>query len=410
VSRAALGSASEQDARVQADLADPASDADPFPLFDRLRSIGPVVHSTRHRGWLAVRHEAVVDGLRAPWLSSDRVPTFERIAGGRPEAYRAVVDVLRGWMVFRDPPEHTALREPVRRAFTPRRVADLRRAIEEIADDLLRTVGEPRPDRFDLHREYARPLPALVIAQLLGVPASDHEDFARWSDDLASVVFSAEGGGAVEGAAAAAQHFTDYFTTLAEERRRHPTDDLISALVHASAVDPADLVGACTLLLFAGHETTAGLIANGTALLLEHDDQLTRVREDPGLWPAAVDELLRRASPAKTMVRKAREDRRWFGADVRAGDTVYLVLLSASDDPNVFTEPHRLDVGRQPNPHLGFGWGIHHCLGAALARLEAEVALRRLLERFPVLRLDGPVRWGGGVLGRVARLPELVTG
>jgi cytochrome P450 len=145
-------------------------------------------------------------------------------------------------------------------------------------------------------------------------------------------------------------------------------------------------------------------------LLLEHRDQLDRLRADPSLWPSGVDELLRRASPAKTMVRKARQDRQWFGAEVRERDTVYLVLLAASNDPSAFADPGRLDVGRQPNSHLGFGWGIHHCLGAALARLEAEVAIRRVVERFPALRLDGPVRWGGGVLGRVARLPDAVTG
>ena len=267
-----------------------------------------------------------------------------------------------------------------------------------------------RSDRVasTLRADYAQPLPALVIAQLLGVPAADREAFAQWSDQLAAVVFTAEGGGADDGASIAAQRFTEYFTDLAEQRRRHPTDDLISALVHASAIDPGDLVGACTLLLFAGHETTAGLIANGTALLLEHPEQLDRLRDDPSLWPTAVDELLRRASPAKTMVRKALEDHRWFGADVRAGDTVFLVLLAASNDPAVYADPHRLDVARQPNPHLGFGWGLHHCLGASLARLEAEVALRRLFDRYPALHLDGPVGWGGGVLGRVAGSPVLV--
>jgi cytochrome P450 len=298
----------------------------------------------------------------------------------------------------------------VRRAFTPKRVADLRGAVEVIADDLLAVIPEDPPDPFSLHAEYARPLPALVIAQLLGVPASDREVFAAWSDQLAGVVFSAEGGGAGDGAAVAARRFTEYFSALAEQRRHHPTDDLISALVHASAIDPADLVGACTLLLFAGHETTAGLIASGTVLLLEHPDQLGRLRADPSLWPTAVDELLRRASPAKTMVRKALEDRRWFDVDVRAGDTVFLVLLAASNDPAVFTDPQRLDVGRRPNPHLGFGWGLHHCLGAALARLEAEIALRRLFERFPGLQLAGPVEWGGGVLGRMVREPRMRAG
>ncbi|MFL6205794.1 MAG: cytochrome P450 [Acidimicrobiales bacterium] len=392
------------------DLTAPAHDADPFPFFEELRAVGPVVRSNRHRAWLAVTHESVLDGLRAPWLSSDRVPTFERIARSRPASFQAVVDVLRGWMVFRDPPEHTTLREPVRRAFTPRRVADLRGVAEAIADELLGSIAADAARAVALDADYCRPLPALVIAELLGVPATDREAFSRWSDELAAVVFSAEGRGTGEGAATAARHFSEYFTDLAAQRRRRPTDDLISALVHASAVDPADLVGACTLLLFAGHETTAGLIANGTALLLEHPDQLQRLREDPSLWPTAVDELLRRASPAKTMVRKAVEDRRWFDVDVRAGDTVFLVLLAASNDPAAVDDPDRLDVGRLPNPHLGFGWGLHHCLGAALARLEAEVALQRLFDRFPGLRLDGPVRWGGGVLGRAVRLPPLLTG
>ena len=389
---------------MEVDLTDPANDHDPFPFFDRLRSVGPVVWSDRHRAWLVVSHEAVLAGLRDPWLSSDRLPTFERIAQGRPESFQAVVDVLRGWMVFRDPPVHTALREPVRRAFTPRRVADLEADIVAIADDLLDRIDVDGGDRFELGPSFARPLPALVIARLLGIPAADREEFAQWSDQLASVVFSAEGGGAHDGAATAAYRFREYFTDLAEARRAHPTDDLLSALVHARDIDAADLVGACTLLLFAGHETTAGLITNGTALLLEHAEQLDRLRADPGLWPTAVDELLRRASPAKTMVRKAREDRHWFGADVHAGDTVFLVLLAASNDPTVFDEPDRLDVGRQPNPHLGFGWGIHHCLGAALARLETEVALRRLFDRYPALRLDGPLRWGGGILGRAVHL------
>jgi cytochrome P450 len=395
---------------VDIDLAAPDHDADPFTLFDQLREIGPVVRSDRHRAWLAVTHEAVLDGLKAPWLSSDRLPTFERIAASRPESFRAVVDVLRGWMVFRDPPVHTTLREPVRRAFTPKRIADLRDDIGAIADGLLASIDVQRPRHFDLRAHYAQPLPALVIAQLLGVPAADREAFARWSDQLAAVVFSAEGRGADDGAAMAARGFTDYFTDLAEQRRRHPTDDLISALVHASAIDPADLVGACTLLLFAGHETTAGLIANGTALLLEQPAQLDRLREQPSLWPEAVDELLRRASPAKTMVRKATEDVRWFDADIRAGDTVYLVLLAASNDPAVFADPHRLDIARRPNPHLGFGWGLHHCLGASLARLEAEVALCRLFDRYPTLQLDGPVGWGGGVLGRACLLPPVLIG
>lgn len=392
------------------DLTAPDVDADPFPLFDRLRARGPVVWSERHRAWLAVSHESVLDGLRAPWLSSDRIGTFERVAASRPDAFRVVVDLLRGWMVFRDPPAHTRLRDPVRRAFTPRRVDDLRGDTEAIADELLDGL-EPH---VDLRPSYARPLPALVIARLLDVPAADRGELQAWSDQLTGVVFSAERSDAdVDGPAEAAERFTAYFGDLAEHRRRHPGDDLVSALVHASgpgAPEPSELVGACTLLLFAGHETTATLIANGTSMLLDHPDQLARLLDDPGLWPTAVDELMRRAGPAKTMVRKAAVGRPWFGVDVAAGDTVFLVLLAASHDPAVFADPERLDIARHPNQHAGFGWGIHHCLGASLARLEAEVALRRLFERFPETSRAAPARWGGGVLGRAVAGVSVVLG
>lgn len=392
------------------DLTDPRHDHDPFPLFDRLRDAGPVVWSDRHRAWLAVSHEAVLDGLRSPWLSSDRIDTFERLAASRPAAFRIVVDLLRGWMVFRDPPAHTRLRDPVRRAFTPRRIDGLRDEVEQIAEALL----DDLPARVDLRAAYARPLPALVIARLLDIPDADQDEFRRWSDQLADVVFSAESrsSSSLDRPIEAAERFHQYFGELAEHRRRHPGDDLVSALVQASgagAPEPGELVGACTLLLFAGHETTAGLIANGASLLLDDADQLDRLREDAELWPLAVDELMRRAGPAKTMVRKATESRSWFGADVSAGDTVFLVLLAASHDPAVFPEPQRLDVGRHPNPHAGFGWGIHHCLGASLARLEGEVALRRLFERHPSMERTAAVRWGGGVLGRaVAAVPVAV--
>jgi len=168
----------------------------------------------------------------------------------------------------------------------------------------------------------------------------------------------------------------------------------------AGGPPPQELVGACTLLLFAGHETTSGLLANGACVLLEDETARARLEADASLWPSAVEELLRCEGPAKLMARKATEDRSWCGADIRARDTVYLVILAANRDPAVFAEPDTFDVTRDPNPHFGFGWGLHHCLGAALARLETRIALRRLFERFPKLRLTDSVRWGGGVIGR----------
>jgi cytochrome P450 len=380
------------------DLLAPDANADPHALFHRLRAQGPIHWCDAQHAWLVVRHDAVVEGFKAAWLSSDRMPFFERAAAHRDARFERVVDLLRGWMVFRDPPAHTRLRDPVRQVFTPRRLASMEPLIEATAEGLLDSLDG------DLVATFTRPLPALVIADLLAIPRDDRAAFQEWSDELATVVFAAESRAHdTERASAAAEQFFDYFGELVEHRRRHPGDDVLSALVTASgtgAPDPAELVGACTLLLFAGHETTAGLLANGTVLLLGHDEERARLADDPSLWPTAVDELLRMEGPSKVMFRKVADERDWYGQRLRVGDTVMLGILAADRDPAVFADPDRLDVGRDPNPHIAFGWGLHHCLGAALARLEARVALRRLFERFPDLAMAAEPHWGGGVIGR----------
>jgi len=368
-----------------------------------MRMHAPVHWSDSHRAWLALSHQAVNQGFRDPWLSSERLPSFERAAAARPPEFAKVVDLLRGWMVFRDPPAHDRLRDPVRRVFTPMRLDRLAPVIEATVDALLDDVADAGCG--DLRQLLTTPLPALVIADLLGVPRADRERFQGWSDRLAQVVFSAEGVAGIDSDAAitAAEDFATYFGALIEQRRRYPGDDAISALVAASdAGGPSaeELVGACTLLLFAGHETTSGLLANATCVLLEHEDARALLARDPTLWPGAVEELMRFEGPAKLMARKATQDREWGGVEIRERDTVYLVIMAANRDPAVFAEPDAFDVARDPNPHFGFGWGLHHCLGAALARLEARIALRRMFERFPKLELTDSVRWGGGVIGR----------
>ena len=392
------------------DLASPEVDADPHSFFHALRAEGPVHWSDRHRGWLAVSHAAVNEGFRAPWLSSERIPAFERVAAKRSTEFARVVDLLRGWMVFRDPPVHERLRDPVRRVFTPMRLERLAPMIEQTTDELL--DGLEAAGSGILQDHVCRPLPALVIADLLGVPRADRAEFQTWSDQLASVVFTAEQRDANgEAAIAAADRFTTYFNELIAERRRSPGDDAISALLdvsRGSGPEGIELVGACTLLLFAGHETTAGLLANSACVLFEHDDARVALARDPALWPSAVEELMRFTGPAKVMVRKSTIDCEWYGQPVKAGDTVYLAILAANRDPVVFTDPDGFDVRRDPNPHFGFGWGLHHCLGAALARLEARIALRRLFERFPRLAPTNSYWWGGGLIGRVVS-PVQVT-
>ena len=387
---------------MEINLSAPEVDADPHAFFHALRARGQVHWSDRHRGWLVVSHVAVNEGFRAPWLSSERMPVFERVAAKRPPEFARVVDLLRGWMVFRDPPAHERLRDPVRRVFTPMRLERLAPMIERTTDELLDALADAGGG--SLQAQLSSPLPALVIADLLGVPRADRTEFQTWSDQLASVVFTAEQRDA-DGAAAieAADRFTTYFDELIAERRRHPGDDAISALLDESrgrGPQGVELVGACTLLLFAGHETTAGLLANASCLLFENDDTRAALASDPTLWPGAVEEFMRLAGPANVMVRKSTMDREWHGQAVKAGDTVYLGILAAGRDPAVFDHPDVLDVRRDPNPHFGFGWGLHHCLGAALARLEARIALRQLFERFPRLAPSAPYRWGGGLIGR----------
>lgn len=384
------------------DLGAKEVDADPHSFFHALRAEGPVHWSDRHRGWLVVSHAAVNEGFRVPWLSSDRIPVFERLAAKRPPEFARVVDLLRGWMVFRDPPVHERLRDPVRRVFTPMRLERLTPMIEQTTEALLDELEDAGVGSLQV--QFCAPLPALVIADLLGIPRADRAEFQTWSDKLASVVFTAEqrdGDGSL--AIEAADQFTAYFTELIAERRRHPGDDAISALLAVSedgGPEGVELVGACTLLLFAGHETTAGLLANASCLLFEHEEVRAALAADPSLWPGAVEEFMRFAGPAKVMVRKSTVDRVWHGQPIKAGDTVYLGILAAGSDPEVFEDPDILDVRRDPNPHFGFGWGLHHCLGAALARLEARIALRRMFERFPRLAPTDSYSWSGGLIGR----------
>ena len=399
------------------DLGSAAMQSDPHrALADLHRAFGPVVWSPRHRAWLVLGHAAASAAFKDDRLSSDRMEAFRRVSAGTSGALDRVVELLAGWMVFRDPPAHERLRAPVAAAFTPRRVAGLEAAVHEITSDLLDHVADA--GTCDLRRVLAEPLPALVIARMLGVPGADLTRFRAWSDDLAGVVFAVEARpdvpGLVERSAAGAREMEAYLADLLEHYRRRPADNLLSALGAlagaTSGLSDREVAGAAMLLLFAGHETTTTLIANAVWCLLAHPDQRDRMRADPGLWPSAVDELLRYEGPAKVMVRKV-------GAPISLGDqaldpgqTVFIVIAAADRDECVFSSPDELDVGRQPNPHLAFGWGRHHCLGAALARLETRVCLSSLFTRFPRLTAtsEGP-EWAGGVIGRAVRAVPIST-
>lgn len=382
----------------------------PAEYFRRIRAQGPVQWSEVHDAWVVLGHREVADAFRdSERLSADRIGPLERVAAQRPQAFQQVVELLRGWMVFRDPPQHTRLRAPVRNAFTPRRVESMTGLVSGVIDDVLDELPD---DRFEVREAFAGPLPALVIAAVLGVDGEEREHFQRWSDDLATVVFSTTPSTTPpESAISATEEFSHFFGRVIADERRSPSGSLLSHLINEAADDLSalELVGACTLLLFAGHETTTSLLTNTLGLLLERPELLAWLRSHPEADQAAVEEFLRVLGPTRTMFRKANVDHERGGRDIRAGDTMALAMCAANHDDTVFAEPERIDLTREPNQHLTFGWGLHHCVGAQLARLEARLAIRALLDRFSTIEPAGPVPPVTGTVLAYARDPLVVS-
>lgn len=372
-------------------LDDPASLTDPAGYFADARMHGDVQWSDVHRGWMVISHAAVEAGLRNnEVLSSDRKDAFTRAARGRSPAFQRVTELLSGWMNFRDPPAQTRLREPVRAAFSPRAVNALEPEVQAIVDAVTAELGQSA----DLNHDFARPIPALVIGAVLGVPPQDRHRFYQWSHDLGQLVFAIKPSVAPEESVARATgEFIDFFSAVIERERREPSGTLLSTLVSNAGEEltPLELVGACTLLLVGGHETTTTLLVNAIGILLEQPDLLHWLRGHPECDGTAVEEFLRVQGPARAIPRKILSSHERGGQQLQAGQNIFLCVAAANHDPAVFATPAELNLARDPNPHLGFGWGVHYCLGSTLARLEARIALRTLLDRFPALEASGPV-------------------
>jgi cytochrome P450 len=387
---------------------------DSYGVYARLRAEGPVVWLPEHHAWFLSTYEAVHDGFRDQInLSADRLTPLESRLG---EEARTLLgdtfDLLRGWMVFHDPPHHERLKGPLRRAFTPKAVENLRPHVEEVVDRCLSEMADQiaTTGQADLVASLAFPLPAIVIAELLGVPTEDRDEFKTWSNQLAAIVFGTNNKSTQAATAAAGTaRFASYFTDLIAHYERSPGDNLISALIAArDLADPplssTELVGACTLLLFGGHETTTNLIANGTRSLLDYPDQQAFLVDHPESISHALEELHRYDGPTKVMVRIAAQDHERHGVQIRAGQTVFLGVGSANRDPQRFNDGESLDLQRpEAAQHIGFGYGLHFCLGAPLARLEGQIAIGKLMQRFPDLRYavdPSEIRYSGAILGR----------
>lgn len=368
---------------------------DPYPMYAQLRSRAPVCQFPSTGMWLLLDHESVKRGLTDHEAFSSAVtpPT-----GKAPD-----------WLVFTDPPRHSKLRAIITKAFTPRSVAQLEPRIRELSRELLAPALER--GEIELIGEYASPLPTMVIAEMLGIPLADRPQFIRWGEAIMGLSYAMVGGAAAQQKIAAHANakleMREYLSGLLELRRRDPKDDLLSRLVAAEVdgeqLGDDDILGFFQLLLAGGIETTTNLIGSAILCLHEHPDQLALLRAQPERLPAAIEEVLRYRSPGQIMFRETRREVEIGGQTIPPGTFVLVVIGAANRDPQVFAEPDRFDITRDPNLHVAFGHGIHFCIGAALSRLEAKIALGDLLAAWkqfapspepwqprPALHLHGP--------------------
>lgn len=364
---------------------DPAFVADPYPTYRRLRAEDPVHHSPLGF-WVLTRYDDVITALRDPRLAKEAIAAFVAARFGTP------MPALGLSMLDRDPPDHTRLRSLVSKAFTPRVVEGLRPHIQQIVDRLI--DGVQGGGSMDLIEEFAYPIPVIVICEMLGVPVEDHEQFKGWSLDIArgldSVLLPPDSE-VPRRSMAARSALADYFRELIARRRASPRADMLSGLIAAEEagdkLSENELLATCILLLIAGHETTVNLIGNGTLALLRHPDQLRLLRANPGLIGTAIEELLRFDGPVQRTARIPSEDVVIDGRTIAKGEMLMPFIGAADRDPAQFPEPDRLDITRTDNRHIAFGWGIHFCLGAPLARVEGQIAINTLVQRLPTLAL-----------------------
>jgi cytochrome P450 len=387
------------------DPAAPALRADPYPYLADLRARAPVHYAPALKGWAVLRHADVQRVMRDPRMSADKITPFYRaLEPAQKSEVEILVEYLGRWLAFQDPPNHTRLRALIARAFTPKALATVRPNVEAVIDLLLADLDGRA--HFDLVAEFANPLPAYVIMDMLGVPRTLLPQMRAWSEDIKLFIGTAKH---TPDKYALARRGTEAmaacFRGLITERRAAPRDDVLTTLVAANDAqdgrlsDP-ELIATCILFLFAGHETTASLIAMASIALMQHDAARAQflALETPQQVGVAVEEFLRYDGPTPAMMRIALDEAEIDGAQIARGDRVWTMIGAANRDPDVFIDPDRLDLTRTPNQHVTFGFGAHFCLGAPLARLEAVLALPRLHRQFPRMALAGPPSgWNDGL-------------
>jgi hypothetical protein len=376
-------------------LLDPEVLANPYPLYERLRVEDPVHWDPYLHAWVVTRYSDV--GTVFQRMSAARTPSPQRLAELGLEQLGPIARVMVRQMLFLDPPEHTRVRGLAAAAFTPRRVETLRERIQQIADQLVDEVV-PKGE-MDLMAQIANPLPAIVTAEMFGMPSEDHTMLKDWSQDFAEMLGNFQHNpGRTAKVLASVEAMTSYFAEAVRRQATQPTEGLINALATAEVagdrLSEEEVVANLIVTMVGGQETTTNLIGNGVLTLLRHPEQMQRLREDLSLMPAAVEELLRYESPSQHTARLAPADMDLGGRQIKQRDAVIAVMGAANRDPDRFPDPHRLDLGRQDNRHMAFAWASHFCFGAPLARIEGQVVLSTLLRRMPELQLKSDtVTW-----------------
>ena len=389
-------------------LLDPEVLANPYPLYRQLREQDPIMWDPFLHAWVVTRYSEIVTVLHQ--FSAARTPGPEQFRAIGITGMEPIAAVMVRQMLFMDPPDHTRLRGLCAAAFTPRRVERLKAHIQEIADDLLdRVVAN---GRLDVIADFAAPLPAIVTAELLGVPVSDHTQLKAWSADFAEMLGNFQHN---PGRAAVVERsladMAAYFRSAIRSQEHRPREGLIQALLAAEVggtrLSEDEIIANTIITMVGGQETTTNLIGNGILTLLRHPDQMAELREQPALIGSAVEELLRYESPSQHTARLAPDDVMLGGKRLRRRDGVIVVMAAGNRDPARFPDPDRLDLRRADNRHLAFGWASHFCFGAPLARLEGQIAFATLLRRLPALVLDpGPQEWRANLgLRGLVRLP-----
>lgn len=376
-------------------LLEPEVLANPYPLYHRLRSNDPVHWDLFLHAWVVTRYADVVTVFQR--FSANRTPNSEQLTELGLSALTPLAQMMVRQMLFLDPPAHGRVRSLASKAFTPRRVEVLREHIQDITDSLLDAIQ--RTGHMDVIADLGYPLPAIVTAELLGLPTSDWKQLTKWSGDFAQVLGNFQHNpDRVPQVLQSLEEMTAYFHAAVREQRKHPRDGLLSALLTAEQdgdrLSEEEVVANTIITMVGGQETTTNLIGNGILTLLRHPDQLKKLKADLSLMPSAVEELLRYESPSQHTARLAPDEVMLGGKLIHKRQAVIAVMGAANHDPERFPEPDRLDICRQDNRHVAFAWASHFCFGAPLARIEGQIAFSTVLRRMPNLRLDpGPLTW-----------------